>query len=87
MTIQPAVGELLFNKANYVKKLIEDNNSEETTKLLKVSQWYFSELCVIRLVTGILGIIHLTFLRFIGLLNVFLICKCQIINKMDFDCM
>ena len=39
MPIQQTVADLLFSRGGYVKKLIEDcNNSDETTKLLKV--WY-----------------------------------------------
>ena len=37
MAIQQTVADLLFSRGGYVKKLIEDcNNSDETTKLLKV---------------------------------------------------
>jgi len=40
MVIQPQVAEILFGRASYVKKLIEDcNNAEETTKLLKFCSW------------------------------------------------
>ncbi|XP_041351568.1 probable ubiquitin carboxyl-terminal hydrolase FAF-X isoform X2 [Gigantopelta aegis] len=38
--IQRQVDDMLFNRSNYVKKIIEEcNNSEDTTKLLKFSCW------------------------------------------------
>lgn len=40
MPIQPQVSDLLFNKTNYIKKIIEDaNNAEDTIKLLKFCSW------------------------------------------------
>ena len=40
MAIQPQVSELLFNKQNYVKKIIEEANSaDDTIKLLKFCCW------------------------------------------------
>lgn len=38
MPIQTQVADILYNRTSYVKKVIEDcNNSEDTTKLLRVS--------------------------------------------------
>ena len=38
MEIQTQVAEILISRTSYVKKLLEDcNNSEDTTKLLRVS--------------------------------------------------
>lgn len=40
MSIQPKVAEILYNRATYVKKIIEDaNTSEDTVKLLKFCCW------------------------------------------------
>ncbi|XP_070538663.1 ubiquitin carboxyl-terminal hydrolase 9X-like isoform X2 [Ptychodera flava] len=40
MPIQPQVVEILFGRASYVKKLIEDcNNQDETVKLLRFCSW------------------------------------------------
>ena len=37
MEIQPSVADVLITRTSYVKKLLEDcNNSEDTTKLLRV---------------------------------------------------
>jgi ubiquitin carboxyl-terminal hydrolase 9/24 len=37
MPIQPQVADILISRTSYVKKLLEDcNNSEDTTKLLRV---------------------------------------------------
>ena len=39
MEIQTQVAEILISRTSYVKKLLEDcNNSEDTTKLLRVSK-------------------------------------------------
>ena len=44
MPIQQHVADQLFLRGGYVKKLIEDcNNSDETTKLLKVAVSVFSQ--------------------------------------------
>lgn len=40
MPVQQLVGEILFVRTSYVKKIIEDcSNSEETVKLLRFSCW------------------------------------------------
>lgn len=41
MPLQAQVGDLLYGKTGYVKKLIEDcNNSEDTCKLLRVRHFF-----------------------------------------------
>ena len=43
MPIQTQVADILYNRTSYVKKVIEDcNNSEDTTKLLRVSYFIYN---------------------------------------------